>query len=60
MTNNYKRLQTTLTFQDIAEILQKPWAPLKSKQLHPIIRDPSAGDSDEYLLPIVLSDIRMN
>lgn len=46
--------------QDIPELLKKPWAPLRSRQLHPIIRDARAGDSDEYLLPIVLSDIRLN
>lgn len=34
------------------------WAPLTAEKLHPVICDPTAGDSDEYLLPKVLADLQ--
>nr|XP_967995.2 PREDICTED: F-box/LRR-repeat protein 21 [Tribolium castaneum] len=42
---------------DIQLHLKQPWAPTKTADLHPVIRNPTAGDSDEYLLPIVLADL---
>ncbi|XP_057660639.1 F-box only protein 33 [Diorhabda carinulata] len=35
----------------------KPWRPLKRSELHPVVRSATAGDSDEYLLPLVLADL---
>ncbi|XP_060536509.1 F-box/LRR-repeat protein 3 isoform X2 [Cylas formicarius] len=43
---------------DISSNLQRPWKPLKRSELHPVILDPVAGDSDEFLLPYVLADLR--
>lgn len=43
--------------QEISNLLGKPWSPLQSTQLHPVILDPTAGDSDEYLMPILLGDL---
>ncbi|CAH0550463.1 unnamed protein product [Brassicogethes aeneus] len=43
---------------DIPKNMGKPWKPVKSSELHPVICNPVAGDSDEYLLPIVLADIQ--
>lgn len=37
--------------------MKRQWAPIKSSELHPVITNPTAGDSDEYLLPIVLADL---
>lgn len=42
---------------DIPKSIKKPWAPLRLCELHPVICNPTAGDSDEYLLPIVLADL---
>ncbi|KAH0813329.1 F-box only protein 33-like isoform X3 [Tenebrio molitor] len=42
---------------DIPLHLKRPWAPTKRANLHPVIDSPTAGDSDEYLLPIVLADL---
>lgn len=40
-------------------LMRKPaWAPLTTDQLHPVLCAPTAGDSDEYLLPKVLADIQ--
>ncbi|KAJ8916338.1 hypothetical protein NQ315_005033 [Exocentrus adspersus] len=42
---------------DIPKSLQKPWKPTQQTELHPVICNPTDGDSDEYLLPIVLADL---
>ncbi|XP_018567418.1 F-box only protein 33 isoform X2 [Anoplophora glabripennis] len=42
---------------DIPKSLQKPWKPTQQDELHPVICNPTDGDSDEYLLPIVLADL---
>ncbi|KAJ8962849.1 hypothetical protein NQ318_001249 [Aromia moschata] len=51
----YPELGDALTF--ISESLQKPWKPTQQNKLHPVICNPTDGDSDEYLLPIVLADL---
>uniref|UniRef100_A0A1B6LRU6 F-box domain-containing protein n=1 Tax=Graphocephala atropunctata TaxID=36148 RepID=A0A1B6LRU6_9HEMI len=43
--------------QDITNCLKKPWTSLVEPQLHPVIWNSDAGDSDEFVLPIVLQDI---
>ncbi|GLV43555.1 uncharacterized protein CBL_04097 [Carabus blaptoides fortunei] len=43
--------------EEISKVLGRPWAPLQNTELHPVICNPTAGDSDEYLLPIVLADL---
>lgn len=43
--------------KDISKSLQRPWNPLSCDDLHPVIHDPIAGDSDEFLLPLVLADL---
>nr|CAI5837419.1 unnamed protein product [Callosobruchus analis] len=42
---------------DIPSRMQKPWKPVQLSDLHPVISSPNDGDSDEYLLPIVLADL---
>lgn len=42
---------------EISKIIGKPWAPLKATELHPVICNSVAGDSDEYLLPKVIADL---
>ncbi|KAK9893105.1 hypothetical protein WA026_023826 [Henosepilachna vigintioctopunctata] len=44
--------------KDIPLNLKRPWAPVQRSDLHPVICNPTAGDSDEYLLPIVLADLQ--
>lgn len=51
----YRGLSDSKT--EITKILGRPWAPLQNNELHPVICNPTAGDSDEYLLPIVLADL---
>ncbi|XP_044744406.1 F-box/LRR-repeat protein 21 isoform X1 [Coccinella septempunctata] len=43
--------------KDIPLNLKRSWTPKKRSELHPVICNPTAGDSDEYLLPIVLADL---
>jgi len=43
--------------QEISDSLGKPWTALVEPQLHPVIWNPTGGDSDEFVLPIVLKDI---
>lgn len=43
--------------KDIPLNMKQPWAPISRDDLHPVLRNPTAGDSDEYLLPIVLADL---
>ncbi|KAF5271299.1 hypothetical protein FQR65_LT05314 [Abscondita terminalis] len=45
------------SIQEISQIIGKPWAPLKTSDLHPVICSSDAGDSDEYVLPKVLADL---
>jgi len=42
--------------QEVSEALGNIWAPLPNSQLHDVIHNPTAGDSDEFILPIVLKD----
>ncbi|KAK9729169.1 hypothetical protein QE152_g16074 [Popillia japonica] len=44
--------------KEISEIFGKAWSPTPSSQLHPVILDPLSGDSDEYIAPYLLADIR--
>ncbi|KAJ8972722.1 hypothetical protein NQ317_000806 [Molorchus minor] len=37
--------------------LKEAWKPFRQNELHPVICNPTDGDSDEYLLPIVLADL---
>ncbi|XP_030764952.1 F-box only protein 33 isoform X2 [Sitophilus oryzae] len=43
--------------KDISKNLQRSWNPLYNNELHPVIHNPVAGDSDEFLLPLVLKDL---
>ncbi|XP_054278398.1 F-box only protein 33-like [Macrosteles quadrilineatus] len=43
--------------QEISDHIGRPWTALVEPQLHPVIWNPTAGDSDEFVLPIVLKDI---
>lgn len=45
-----------IIFQEPANT-QHPWKCIKCSDLHPVIWNPTDGDSDEYLLPIVLADL---
>ena len=45
-----------LFLQEVSEALGSIWAPLPNSQLHDVIHNPTAGDSDEFILPIVLKD----
>lgn len=45
------------SIQDVSDYLKKPWTTLKEPQLHPVIWNSNAGDSDEFVLPYVLQDI---
>jgi hypothetical protein len=45
-----------LILQEVGEALGTIWAPLASSQLHDVIHNPTAGDSDEFILPVVLKD----
>ncbi|XP_067002724.2 F-box only protein 33 [Anabrus simplex] len=40
----------------VSESIGKTWAPLADAQLHDVIHNPTAGDSDEFILPVVLQD----
>nr|XP_023024571.1 uncharacterized protein LOC111512658 [Leptinotarsa decemlineata] len=42
---------------DIPNSIDKPWKPVQVSELHPVICNPVEGDSDEYLLPLVLADL---
>lgn len=37
--------------------LLEHWAPLKLQDLHPVLTDPNAGDSDEYIMPLLHADL---
>nr|CAD7259922.1 unnamed protein product [Timema shepardi] len=41
---------------DVSDSMGKPWAPLQDSQLHDVILNPIQGDSDEYILPILMQD----
>ncbi|XP_046661224.1 F-box only protein 33 [Homalodisca vitripennis] len=43
--------------QDTSNCLKKPWRALVEPQMHSVIWNSEAGDSDEFVLPIVLQDI---
>jgi hypothetical protein len=43
--------------QKVSEALDAIWAPLPNSQLHDVIHNPTAGDSDEFILPVVLRDL---
>lgn len=45
-------------FQEISESLGYEWAPLSEKDVHPVIKDATAGDSDHFLMPFVLADLK--
>lgn len=45
-----------LFLQEVGEALGTMWAPLANSQLHDVIHNPTAGDSDEFILPVVLKD----
>ncbi|CAG9863243.1 unnamed protein product [Phyllotreta striolata] len=47
----------TFTVLDTNDYSEKPWKPVKRSKLHPVVRNPTGGDSDEYLLPLVLADL---
>lgn len=42
---------------EASEWLGKPWTALKDSELHSVIISPTAGDSDEFILPVVLQDL---
>ncbi|KAG5872561.1 hypothetical protein JTB14_033979 [Gonioctena quinquepunctata] len=42
---------------DIPNSMDRPWKPVELSELHPVICNPTDGDSDEYLLPLVLADL---
>ncbi|PSN53043.1 hypothetical protein C0J52_03960 [Blattella germanica] len=41
---------------EITEALGAIWTPLLDSQLHDVILNPTGGDSDEFILPVVLRD----
>ncbi|XP_076268573.1 F-box only protein 33 [Rhynchophorus ferrugineus] len=43
--------------KDITKNLRRSWSPLCNYELHPVIHNPVTGDSDEFLLPLVLQDL---
>jgi len=43
--------------RDVSDCLKQPWTALVEPQLHPVIWNSNAGDSDEFVLPIILRDI---
>lgn len=46
----------TCYLQEVSEALGTVWAPLPNSELHDVIHNPTAGDSDEFILPVVLRD----
>lgn len=41
---------------EVTEALGTMWTPLPDAQLHDVILNPTGGDSDEFILPVVLRD----
>ncbi|KAJ9575885.1 hypothetical protein L9F63_007251, partial [Diploptera punctata] len=41
---------------EVSEELGTMWSPLQDSQLHDVILNPTGGDSDEFILPVVLRD----
>nr|XP_022904515.1 F-box only protein 33-like [Onthophagus taurus] len=54
----YSRSRSVNARKEISKILGKPWQPVPNSQLHPVILDPVEGDSDEFISPYLLSDLR--
>ncbi|XP_025831431.1 F-box only protein 33 isoform X2 [Agrilus planipennis] len=58
ISNEGCKIPTNL-IEEMSKIFDRPWAPLKSSELHPVICNPTDGDSDEYLQPKVLADLHL-
>ncbi|XP_048523264.1 F-box only protein 33 isoform X2 [Dendroctonus ponderosae] len=43
--------------KEVEKNLKGAWKPIYSGDLHPVIIDPTLGDSDEFLLPYILADL---
>lgn len=43
--------------REISQMMGKPWHALEDHELHPVILNPDIGDSDEFILPVVLQDL---
>ncbi|XP_071448888.1 F-box only protein 33-like [Hetaerina americana] len=41
---------------EVSQALKRNWQPISSENLHDVIHKPSVGDSDEFILPVVLQD----
>lgn len=44
---------------EVSEAMGKSWAPLADSELHDVIHNPTAGDSDEFILPLLLQETGM-
>uniref|UniRef100_A0A1B6C1Q6 F-box domain-containing protein n=1 Tax=Clastoptera arizonana TaxID=38151 RepID=A0A1B6C1Q6_9HEMI len=44
--------------KEASRLLKQPWKTLSDNDLHSVILNPSAGDSDEFILPVVLQDLQ--
>ncbi|KAG8225546.1 hypothetical protein J437_LFUL002062 [Ladona fulva] len=41
---------------EVSQALKRNWQPLSTDKLHDVIHSPLVGDSDEFILPVVLQD----
>ncbi|XP_050301646.1 F-box only protein 33 isoform X2 [Anthonomus grandis grandis] len=55
VTNEHYYNKATDALEDISVNLGAAWNPVQD--LHPVILNPDMGDSDEFLLPLVLADL---
>lgn len=50
-------MKTVISEAKICTTQGESWRPRRFKDLHPVLQNPDLGDSDEYILPIVQSDL---